>query len=345
MSWDRDWTTLWSVIIYLGICVVVGIWAMRRTRSSHDFFMAGRNLGVFLTAFAVFSSILSGFGFVGGPGLVYKLGMSSVWMVVCASLGFLISFSLVGKRIRLLAELRNCISLPDVVVARYKSSSVGISVSVAIVLGVLGYLASQIKAMAVVLQDILDKEVFWPGVSLEWCVLISGAVLVFYTVSGGIIASVYTDLIQGAVMIIAALLVFGTVVMSFEGGMGEVSTTLMEDDPESIGPWGTMGMIGCLSWFFVFGLGGSGQPHVITKTMMNKNVRDIRHILPLSIFGYLVSALLWIGIGLAMRALVISGAHDPLVSADAAAPVFLQEYAHPLLAGIVFAGLFAAIMS
>jgi len=38
--------------------------------------------------------------------------------------------------------------------------------------------------------------------------------------------------------------------------------------------------------------------------------------------------------------LVLQGAHPPLEAADAAAPAFLQAYAHPILAG-----LFAAIMS
>ena len=38
-------TILVSVVAYMGICVVVGLWALRRTRSSADFFMAGRNLG------------------------------------------------------------------------------------------------------------------------------------------------------------------------------------------------------------------------------------------------------------------------------------------------------------
>ncbi len=104
-------------------------------------------------------------------------------------------------------------------------------------------------------------------------------------------------------------------------------------------------MIGCLSWFFVFGLGGAGQPHVVTKIMMNKRVTDVKRILPVSVLGYFMTGLLWIGIGLVMRALVISGAHPPLETPDAAAPQFLQQYAHPLLAGVVFAGLFAAIMS
>lgn len=341
----RDSIILVSVGIYMLTCVGVGIWAIRKTRSTRDFFMAGRDLGIMLTAFAVFSSTLSGFGFVGGPGLVYRMGMSSVWMVVCAGMGYIISFALLGKRIRLFAELRDCISLPDIVAARYKSDSVRVSVSIAIILGVLGYLATQILAMAIVLRDILVQADFFPGISLEACVFISCAVLVFYTVTGGIIASVYTDLIQGGMMMVAAVLIFITVATTYDGGFTEMNQIIMNDDPEAIGPWGTLGMIGCLSWFFVFGLGGSGQPHVITKMMMNKKISDAKHILPVSIVGYFVSALLWIGIGLVMRALVVSGAHPTLLSPDAAAPQFLQHYAHPILAGVVFAGLFAAIMS
>ena len=67
--------------------------------------------------------------------------------------------------------------------------------------------------------------------------------------------------------------------------------------------------------------------------------------LPVSVVGYGISALLWIGIGLAMRALVLQGIHPELANADDAASEFLQNYAHPLLSGVVFAGLLAAIMS
>ena len=333
------------VALYLLLCIGVGIWALRRTKSTHDFFMAGRDLGVMVTAFAVFSSTLSGFGFVGGPGLVYKMGTSSVWMFVCIIMGYNISFFLLAKRLRLFAELSDSLSLPDVVTLRYGKKSTGLWVSIAIILGVLGYLATQILAMSVVLKDILVETDFLATISLEWCVIISCCILVFYSVTGGIVASVYSDLIQGGVMVVAATLVFITVVYTFDGGFGEISRTIQDHDPEAIGPWGTLGMVGCLSWFFVFGLGGSGQPHVITKMMMYKNVSDARFILPVSIGGYLFSALLWVGIGLAMRALVLQGVQPELTSADAAASQFLQNYAHPVLAGVVFAGLFAAIMS
>lgn len=345
MEQFRNPIVLACVAVYMIVCIAVGLWALRKTQSAHDFFMAGRNLGVFVTALAVFSSTLSGFGFVGGPGLVYRMGMSSVWMVICSSLGFCVSFFVLGKRLRLFAEARNSVSLPDVVAARYGSELSRFLTALAILLGVMGYLAAQIKAMATVLQDILSRSSFGEGVSLEVCVFVSCAVLVFYCVTGGIVASVYTDLFQGVVMIVAAVLVFVAALQAVPGGMTGITETIRADDPTAIGPWGTIGMFGALSWFFLFVLGGAGQPHVVTKMMMNKSVRDARHILPVSMLAYVLAALLWIGIGLAMRALVLQGAHPELAVADAAAPEFLQNYAHPLLSGVVFAGLFAAIMS
>jgi SSS family transporter len=340
----RQPIVLFCVGAYMVACVAVGLWAMRRTKNAGDFFMAGRHLGAFVTAMAVFSSTLSGFGFVGGPGLVYRMGMSSIWMVVCVTIGYALSFFLLGKRLRLFAEVYQPISLPDVVATRYGSQTTRLLISLAILCGVMGYLAAQIKAMATVLQELVADNIAW-NVSLETCVAASCAVLVFYCVTGGIIASVYTDLFQGVIMVIAAILVFFTAVNVIDGGITEMSQTIMEDDPEAIGPWGTLGMMGCLSWYFLFALGGCGQPHIITKVMMNRRVQDAKRILPISLGGYCLSALLWISIGLVMRTLVLQGRHPELASADAAAPQFLQAYAHPILAGVVFAGLFAAIMS
>jgi SSS family transporter len=341
----RSTVILVCIILYLGMCIGVGLWALRRTKTTKDFFMAGRHLGVLVTSVAVFSSTMSGFGFVGGPGLVYRMGVSSLWIVISTPIGFAISFFLLAKRIRLFAELRDSTSLPDVVQARYSSRAPALLTAIAILLGVLGYLATQILAMARVLQGILAGIDAIGSVRLEYCVLVSCAVLVFYCVTGGIIASVYTDVVQGAVMMIAAVLVFFAAMHAVDGGFAGMSRTILEDDPEAIGPWGTLGMFGCLSWYFVFVLGGAGQPHVITKLMMTKNVRDARHMLPISVFGYAVTALLWISIGLVMRTLVLQGLHPELPTADAAAPQFLRDYTHPVLAGVVFAGLLAAIMS
>ena len=326
-------------------CVLTGLWAMRRTHNTSDFFIAGRGLGPIVVALALFSSTLSGFGFVGGPGLVYSVGVTSFWMVVISSTGYAVGFILVAKRIRMIAELRDCISLPDVVAARYGSQSVRFLIAITIVLGVMGYLATQILAMAVVMQAILAGTDTFAEVGLVTCVVISSAVLIFYCVTGGIIASVYTDVVQGAIMIIAGALILFTAMSVFDGGMQEASSIILADDAEAIMPYGAAGIMASLGWFFVFGLGLAGQPHIITKMMMNKNMSDNRTILPMSLFGYAMAALLWISIGIIMRAAVIDGVVDPLALPDDAASTFLTIFANPLLAGVVFAGLFAAIMS
>lgn len=345
MEEQRGAITLAMLVVYGLACMGVGLWALSRTRDPRDFFAAGRSLGVWVSSVAIFSTLLSGFGFVGGPGLVYRMGTSSLWLVLTSVTGYVLTFALLAKRLKLVAELRDTLSLPDAVAARYDSETSRLLSAVAILLGVLGYLATQLLAMATVLRDVLRDVPAIGEVSLATCLAIACAVLAFYCVTGGIIASVYTDVLQGAVMVVAALLVFAAAQASVEGGFAGMSRILVADDPESIGPWGSLGMLACLSWYFLFLLGTAGQPHVVTKLMMMRRVADAKRILPLSLAGYTLSALLWIGVGLAMRALVVSGAHPELASPDAAASAFLRHYVHPLLAGVVFAGLFAAIMS
>ncbi len=345
MEEHRGTVAVVAVALYLTLCVGLGLWSGRRSKTTLDFFMAGRGLGIVLTSLAVFSTSMSGFSFIGGPGLVYSMGMSSVWILASAVSGGVVSYLLVAKRLRLFSEFFECVSLPDVVAARYGSEAVRGWVAVAIVLGVLGYLATQILAMGLVLQSILESSGWLGAVSLEASVLLACFVLVFYSVAGGMLATVYTAVLQGGIMLVASLLVFLTVMGTFDGGLPEIGSIIAADDPEAMGPWGTLGMFGCLSWFFVFGVGLPGQPHIVTKWMMVRNVSDIRGVFPLGILGNLIGALLWIGIGLAVRALVISGSLPELATPDAAAPTFLRLYAHPLLAALVFSALIAAIMS
>ena len=345
MEANRSLITLLAVIAYLALCIGVGLWSLRRTKSTSDFFVAGRTLGMFVTAFAIFSSTMSGFGFVGGPGLMYSMGTSSIWILGTIVISNIIVLNLVAKRLRLVAELRECVSLPDVAAARYGAESVRASVAIVILLGVLGYLATQILAMSIVLQGVLADAGVLANPSLALCVAISCSVLIFYSVTGGIVASVYTDVIQGVIMVVASVFVFVTVLGTFDGGMSEISRIVAADDRAASGPWGTIGIMGGLAWFFVFGVGVAGQPHIITKFMMLRRMKELRYVIPVGVLAYSFAALLWIGIGFAMRALVITGGHPALATPDAASPEFLQAFTHPLLAGVVFAALLAAIMS
>lgn len=65
-------------IIYLLICLLIGIWATRKTKSTSEFFIAGQNLGMFVMAIAAFSSVQSGFGMVGGTASTFNGGLGFV---------------------------------------------------------------------------------------------------------------------------------------------------------------------------------------------------------------------------------------------------------------------------
>lgn len=328
---------LWCAVAYLAVCLAIGIWAMRRTHTPADFFLAGKNLGLLVAVIAMVSSLMSGFGFVGGPGLVYESGMSSLWIRLTGPIGVSLSVVLLGKRLRLLAEVRDVLSLPDAVAARYGGRAPRFAMAVAILLGVVGYLGAQVLAIGVVLVAVL-------GVDLPVALLIGLGVLAFYSAAGGIIAGVYADLFQGLVMTCAAVGAF-YYALEAGGGMSQISSTLWSMDPEFIGPWGTRGPLTAMSWYLLFAVGGLGQPHAITKLMMLRNFRYLKWWALLALPCAALLSLLWMSVGLSMRYLVETGAQSPLASPDLAAPVFLLNHTPQLLAGIVFAGLLAAVMS
>lgn len=330
-------TIIVCVLAYLGVCLAIGVWAMRRTRTISDFLIAGKALGPVVIMIAAMSSIMSGFGFVGGPGLVYESGSSSLWMTFPATFGFGFSWVLLGKRLRLLGEAREILTLPDAVAARYGGRWPRLMMAVAVLLGVLGYLGTQVLAIGMVLVAVL-------GVKLPVALLIGLGVLAFYSVAGGIVAGVYTDLFQGFLMMAAAVAVL-YYALKASGGMAQISTNLWEMDPAFIGPWGTRGPMTALSWYLLFVIGGLGQPHAITKFLMLRNIRDLKWGALLTGCAYAVLSLLWMSVGFSMRALVARGVQEPLTSPDLAAPAFLLQYTPELLAGMVFAGLLAAIMS
>ena len=329
---------VFCTLAYLAICLGIGVWAMRRTHSAADFFVAGKSLGLFVTVIAGVSSITSGFGFVGGPGLVFESGMSSLWMTLVSGFTAAGSWLVVGKRLRLMAELRPILTLPEAVAIRYGGRGPRLAVAIAVLLGVIGYLGTQVLAIGTVLVVIL-------GVDLPLAVLIGLGVIAFYSIAGGIIAGVYTDLFQGILMIGAAVGVF-YYALKLGGGLSNITSTLWEMNPDFIGPWGSRGPVAALSWYLLFVLGNMGQPHgVITKSLMLRKIRDLKWAPILAFSAAIFLPLLWMMIGLTMRFLVVTGAQAPLESPDLAAPLFLLNHAPEWLAGVVFAGLLSAVMS
>ena len=99
---------------YLLVVVAIGVWAARRTRTERDFFIAGQRIGLFVTAMATMSAAFSGFVFLGGPGLTYRQGVSSLWIVLPVSFSAGLLCWVLGRRLRLLAGVREIYTVAGV---------------------------------------------------------------------------------------------------------------------------------------------------------------------------------------------------------------------------------------
>jgi Na+/proline symporter len=98
-------------------------------------------------------------------------------------------------------------------------------------------------------------------------------------------------------------------------------------------------------FLFVFSVGVLGQPQMLHKFYMLRDPRQLRW-LPLVIaVSQSLCVLVWLGIGLAVPALVAQGRLAPLADADRAAPAFLLGFVPELVAGVAFTAVLAAIMS
>ena len=332
---------LGAAVVYLAVLLAIGVWASRRTRGAKDFFIAGQRVGLLVTGLATMSAAFSGFVFLGGPGLTYRIGLAALWIVL--PLGFsagMLCWVLAG-RLRRLAGDREIYTIPDVLAWRFGSRSAAGLAALAVVLGSVAYLGLQLVVLGVLLKMLFGVE------SLAWAMGIGFTVLVAYSMLGGMIAGVYTDVIQGGLMLLAACAVF-VQALRVTGGWSEMTRSIAESPafgPEFLEPLGRAPAFTAFGFFFVFGVGVLGQPHMLHKFFMLDDPRKLRF-LPLILGGsQAVCVLVWLGIGLAVPALVARGSLAALSRPDDATPLFLLHHTPELLAGLTFAGVLAAIMS
>lgn len=334
-------------LVYLAATLAIGFWATRRTRTPRDFWIAGQGVGVFVAGLVTMAAAFSGFVFLGGPGLTYRIGLTSLFINL--SIGFtsgLLGWS-VAKRLRLLAEVREVYTIPDAVLCRYGSRTTSGTAAVAILIGTVGYLGTQLLALGRLLDSVLGLRGYVGEQSLLVGVALGLAVLLIYSVGGGMKAGVYTDVLQGALMMGAACLVF-VYAMKAGGGLSTIVASITGSEQFGrtfLEPFGTTPVLMALGFYFVFGIGVLGQPHMLHKFFMLRDPRRLRW-LPLTLGGsQILCLLIWFGVGITVPALVAQGKMAPLTSPDDAAPLFLLGFTPDLVTGLAMAGILAAIMS
>ncbi|MBV9774101.1 MAG: hypothetical protein JO040_09135, partial [Gemmatimonadetes bacterium] len=291
-------------LAYFAVVVAISVWATRRTRTASDFFVAGHGIGLVALVVASVSTSVSGFAFIGGPGLIYGIGLGAMYIVLPASVTNVMGAWVLAKRMRLLAEARGLITVPDAIGARYRSPAAQGLSGVAILVAIIGYMATNALAMGVVLHSIF-------GIGMAWGIWLGMGITLAYSVAGGILAGIYVDVFQGTLMAAASVLVF-LFVLQVGGGMGGISHAILAHEPAFLGPWGKITPLAALSFFFVFALGSLGQPQGIHKYYMLRDPLQLKWYPLLKTLGLILVLLLYFGVGVGVKSLVARGALAPL---------------------------------
>lgn len=324
-------------VAYFAVIITISVWASRRTRTTSDFFVAGKGIGLIALTIASVSTSVSGFAFIGGPALLYTVGLGAMFIVLPASVTNVMGAWVLAKRMRLLGEARGLITVPDAIGARYRSPAAQGLSAVAILIGIVGYMATNALAMGIVIDAIF-------GVGIGPGIWIGMGITLAYSVAGGILAGIYNDVFQGSLMAVASFLVF-VFVLKAGGGLGDISKTILSNDPAFLSPWGRLSPLAALSFFFVFGIGSLGQPQGVHKYYMLRDPMQLKWYPLLKTLGLILVLLLFFSVGIGVKAFTITGAMAPLLSADQATPALLLSIAPLFLAALVFSGVAAATMS
>jgi SSS family solute:Na+ symporter/sodium/proline symporter len=217
---------LTSVLIYLGVLVLVGLWQSRRVKTGADFLVAGRTLPARVLVFTLLSTWVGSGSLFGGAGNAYRVGFASLWQSAGAWAGIALVYFL-AHRIRRIEKF----TMPDILELRYGQTArlLGTVVTAIAYTTIAAY---QFRGGGRLLNLIAPIDV---GTGA----LVTAAFCIAYTALAGMLSVAYLDVGNGLMMIVGvgAAVVF----MAFQlGGPGESLGALRPDQVAVFGtldPW------------------------------------------------------------------------------------------------------------
>ena len=116
--------TIVTMVLYMGICLGLGVLAWRRTRTLGDLILGGRSLGSWVTALSAQATDMSGWLLMGLPGLAYASGFDSVWLLLGLAVGTWLNWRWVAAPLREATQrLGDALTLPDYLERRFEDPS------------------------------------------------------------------------------------------------------------------------------------------------------------------------------------------------------------------------------
>lgn len=190
------------IVFYVIIQIFIGVYLSRKIKNEADYFVGGRRVSFFLISFSLFATWFGAETCLGSSGAVYETGLSGsradpFGFSLCL---FLMGFFLAGQ-----LRKRNYLTLADFIRDRYGPVAEKLVVWVMIPSSII-WGAAQLRAFG----QILSVSTALP---LDLMICFSAILVITYTVLAGLLGDIYTDLIQG-VIVVGSLVTLAIIVLS-----------------------------------------------------------------------------------------------------------------------------------
>lgn len=249
-------SALISFAIYLaGVFFLAWLSAqvLKRKEFVSEYFLGSRNLGMWAFALTFAATNASGGTFMGFPSLVYTHGWVLALWIASYMIVPLVTMGLLAKRLNQVARTAGAITVPEVLRERFDSKQVGMVATLLLTFFMFFYLLAQFKAGSNILSTLLGNvPLFQSAVGVVagiteglplvgetepdylLSLLVFAAVVIVYTAYGGFRAVVWTDVMQGLVMVVGvAIMLF--LILHQVGGLGNATQQLARMTPPEHG--------------------------------------------------------------------------------------------------------------
>ncbi|MEL6869169.1 MAG: hypothetical protein AAFO81_05160 [Pseudomonadota bacterium] len=337
----------WSLFgAYLLVTAWLGWLGYRRTQGFGSFAIGDAQMNPVVVGITLAASTASAATFIVNPGFIYVDGFSA-WFHLVPGLviGLTTMLFVLSVRFRRIGANDGALTLPDWVGKRYGSRGFRLYFAVLSLLS-FAFVVLLVGGISIVMQQLL-------GVSNVVALTITLVFVTGYVFIGGTYAHVLTNLLQGSLMIVVALLILGSCVWVVATSEVDVVATLLASDPNLLQPVKPDGrLFGDVFTIYVAGfvIGAvlACQPHILTKALYVKSDRDVRRYLIVFAVVFTLFALL-VTVGFVAHLVVDPGqltdATTGVLSQDRVMTAYLRSVFPDWLFTIVAVVLLAAAMS
>jgi len=233
------------VVVYLLALIGVGALKARKIKSQEDFSLAGRGLPTWVLVGTLLATWIGTGSIFGNAEETFRVGLAAFVLPVAGGLGILVLYFL-APRIRRFGQF----TIQDILEARF-----GVTARVlgtcTVLLAYVIIVSYQYRAGSAVVERVFGLE------HLPSVLLVAGFVIV-YTALAGMYSVAYTDVANGALMILGLIFAL-PILWSRAGGWGEIQAAMEPEQLSIFGHYGAMAWVGVLLPTFLLLLGDANM--------------------------------------------------------------------------------------